>query len=122
MSKLIDTLFSEWIDHLQRTEPPFDDVTAFNFGVFESPDGFRLYLSGAKEYDADNEDWACANDYYPNGRYFQTLLAEDKWEDALETAVRVVRNFLTSSNLSSSFLQDRIVTVGFDDGNLTRIQ
>jgi hypothetical protein len=49
-----------WLRIIETHEgvPPAD-VIAFNFGLFESDQGYRMYLVGSLEYSEDDDDWAC---------------------------------------------------------------
>lgn len=119
LQKLVD-----WIIELGHAEPPESDIIAFNFGLFESADeGYRLYLSGSRIFDPGNHDWACDQDYYPGGRYFDhNFNRESSWEAMLEHAISLTSRYCQSCQFEKSFLcHAKAITVGFDDGELQRI-
>ena len=114
---------SEWLGRISRAESPPCSVVAFNIGLFESDGGFKAYLIGADHYDLDSEDWACDESYTPGERYL-TLPYEktksDDWEAVQHLVSEAVRAFLETPDGSTSFLaKAHVVTVGFDDGNLS---
>ena len=66
------TLFNNWISKIIKNESPDSSIIAINFGIFESENGYQLYLAGFKVYDKDNDDWASGlGDFSPKDKYFQ---------------------------------------------------
>jgi len=45
-----------WLLNICDTESPDKSIIGFNFGLFESEDGFTIYLTGSKEFDEDDPD------------------------------------------------------------------
>lgn len=117
--------FVAWLSRVRRSSPPPDGIAAYNFGLFESVDSYMAYLIGSRDYDPDDEDWACAEDYAPDEKYFplpEDLTAGKDWRSVQREVARLVRQYLKSPEASGSFLAAATaVTVGFDDGNLERI-
>ncbi len=115
----------EWLTQLAQSESPPDTILAFNIGMFETEQGFSVYITGSHSYDADG-DWACDEDYSPNQKYLE--LSRDylngmPWEDVLSKVISDVKAFLASEAAQGSFLSPpKIVTVGFDDGDLIPLQ
>ena len=56
------TIISQWISELVETETLPEEIVALNFGLYETPKGYCIYLNGSEEYDEEDEDWACNND------------------------------------------------------------
>lgn len=71
MSQDVYEEFLKWLRRVNQSSPPPDDVVAYNFGIFESEGGYILYLVGSREYDPDDDDWACHEDYVPVEKYFE---------------------------------------------------
>jgi len=125
---MIDELFEEWMEEVEASAGVPENLTAFNFGLFETPDGYCMYLMGAKVYDRDDPDWACEEDFTPEARYlplpFEVLSGEPDWEEFLVMAVKCVSRYIDKviahPGMRSMF-RDKIVTCGFDDGDLVRI-
>ncbi|MBA4054095.1 MAG: hypothetical protein C0490_05225 [Marivirga sp.] len=111
---------------LNKNEKPDKSILAFNFGLFETTEGYTIYLIGAKEYDEDDEDWATEVDFEPDEKYLAINPEETKgleWNQVLDKAVDVVTKYVQSNDFNGSILKDaKAVTTGFDDGNLTRIK
>ena len=121
--KIIRAL-ADWIHRLGENYPPTDDITAFNFGIFQKTDeSYRLYISGARVFDPNTDDWACETDYLPEGRYFEHVFdCDSNWELMLDHAIRLTTRYVESPEFKTSFLRSaQAITVGFDDGNLKRI-
>jgi hypothetical protein len=116
---------TNWLAALLIGQPPPPDIVAFNVGLYETPDGYCAYLSGATKFDASSDDWALEDAYSPSQREF--LLPNDQlqissWQDALSQVHAALKVALSLSPLSNSALAHaQAVTVGFDDGDLERV-
>lgn len=74
----------KWLEVIDRNEIVPNEITALNIGFFETPDGYSLYLIGAAGYDADNDDWACDEDYEPAEKYLpmaKEIVGNMDWEN-----------------------------------------
>ncbi len=124
MSKYLEKEFDGWMAQVEKTALDTKDFIAFNVGLYETEGGFAMYLYGSEEYDADDPDWACGEPYAPEPQYlvlgYKELKTED-WEKFLDQAVEVVKAYL-NRHPDDSIFSKRIVTVGFDDGDLIRVQ
>jgi hypothetical protein len=118
--------FNDWMTRLNKNENLDKSILAFNFGLFETPEGYTIYLIGAKKYDEGDEDWATEVDFEPDEKYLAINPQETKgleWNQVLDKAVDVVTKYVQSNDFKGSILKDaKAVTTGFDDGNLTRIK
>jgi hypothetical protein len=116
--------FQAWLALAARGTQPSSSVVAFNIGLLETPDGYSAYLIGANRYD-DQGDWACYETFAPEERFFALPPNEfngQPWEAVQSRVIRAVKCFLASPEGQASFLATaKAVTVGFDDGDLTRI-
>ena len=54
-----------WIQQINDETILPSDIVAFNFGLFESEEGYCIYLTGSKFYDESDDDWACDIDFEP---------------------------------------------------------
>ncbi len=114
---------TEWLLRISATEDPPKSVVAYNVGLFETPDGFSAYLAGCDHYAKDNNDWACEVTFTPEEGYFPIAAGTfNGWEEVQAAVVGATREFLRSPAGRETFLaKANAVTVGFDDGNLTRV-
>ena len=117
---------TNWIERILETEHPDSSIIAYNFGLFETPEGYSIYLIGSKDFDAEDGDWATGSDFEPKDKYYP-LPAKDyknlKWEQALDKVEQSLREFKKSTTYKQSFLaKAKAVTTGFDDGDLIRLQ
>ncbi len=115
--------FYMWIEKLIKREPIPKSIRGINFGLYETGEGFGMYISGAIEVDETDDDWPCANDYWPKGRYLKTNILKNikSWEVALMITIIVVKDYFNrnyKSFLEKTGLRTILVTVGFDDGDL----
>jgi hypothetical protein len=50
-----DNEFRDWMARLNKAEKPQKDIVAFNYGLFETTEGYTMYLIGVKNFDEDDE-------------------------------------------------------------------
>ena len=126
----------EWLVQLVNTEPPPKSIRGLHFGLFETAEGFTLYVTGADSYDRNDPDWACANDWWPEGRYVNIALfaelgialrgsGEATWEVAQAIAIALVKAFFTEHARQfqeASGLTQVCVASGFDDGDVYEVR
>ena len=60
-----------WIVNILGDPNLTEPIRALNFGFFESEKGYCLYYIGSSEYDPDDGDWACNEEYAPQNKYLQ---------------------------------------------------
>ena len=48
----------DWLLELSHNEVIPENIVALNFGIFESENGYCVYLIGSESYDVDDDDWA----------------------------------------------------------------
>lgn len=118
--------FFDWMSRLNKNESPDNGITAFNFGLFETTEGYVIYLTGANVFDENDEDWATQVDFEPVEKYLiinPDEMSGIEWSKVLDKAVEVITKYLQSNDFRTSILRNaKAVTTGFDDGNLTRIK
>jgi len=118
--------FNNWINRLTKSEKPTTDIVAFNFGLFETEDGYTIYVIGAKSFDEDDPDWATEVDFEPKEKYLEINPDEAKgleWNEVLEKSKTTIEQFVSSDKFENSFLRSaQAITTGFDGGDLLRIK
>ena len=118
--------FVEWLERVRENSPPSASIVAYNFGIFESTDGYIVYLSGSHSFDPGDDDWTCNRDYIPTEKYFHLPASFSKnknWQEIQQNVVGLVKEFLASPEFAESFLRSSIaITVGFDDGEIERVK
>jgi len=118
--------FNNWINGINKNEKPLNEIVAFWFGLIETEDGFTMYLIGSKEFDENDDDWACNNDFEPTNKYFDlpTNYTNGKsWNVILNDSLKILKDYANSSEFSTSIFRNAIaVACGFDDGDLNRIK
>lgn len=122
----LEQKFAAWIERVSLSSPPPSDISVFNVGLFETPSGYTAYLGGFKEYDSDDDDWACEADYFPKEKYLElphSFVSGKDWESVEKGMVTMIKELLLSTKKSVNILTiATILTVGFDDGTLTRLK
>ncbi|HIP78720.1 MAG TPA: hypothetical protein EYH07_09700 [Kiloniellaceae bacterium] len=117
---------TEWLSRVVAVERPPATVIAFNLGLFETEEGYCAYLTGAKRFDPDDDDWACDEAFTPSERYCpldRTSTGSEDWDVVRQGVIEALKAFLASDVGQRSFLaKAEAVTVGFDDGDLVRVQ
>jgi hypothetical protein len=107
-----------WIKQIE--ERP--DVVAINIGLLQSEKGFQAYLIGSNEYDPEDDDWACNEDFVPTSKYIDLSYTQNaNWESFQSDVVSIIKGIL-SSNSSTILNHVPNVTVGFDDAELISVK
>lgn len=122
----LQDLIADWIANNEIISRQVDGISACNFGLFESPKGYTIYLTGSKEYDSEDDDWALDVDYEPQYKYLIIPIEftqRHDWLGVLEIVRTSLTEYLNSEAFSISGLSTiEVITTGFDDGELVRIK
>lgn len=122
----IEQAFTEWLDLINESETVDNSIIGFNFGLFETTNGFEMYLVGSKKFEIDDEDWASYVDFEPKQKYFQfgkEFSADKDWQAIQQLSEKLIRSYVGSEKFKTSlFANAKGITTGFDDGNLTVIK
>lgn len=113
--------FFDWLDRQLDDEIP-NGIIAFSLNIYESP--FKIEIVGSKEFDVEDEDWACNEDWEPGERsiFVSDELFGDSWEDAEESMASMAKSYIYSDSKNASKLRAaKGFAVGFVDGNPTYI-
>ena len=115
-----------WVQRIAKQENVPSDIVALNFGMFESIGGhcYCLYLIGSRQYDANNDDWAGFKHFEPDDKYLiipYMYSFAPSHEQFQNDVVRILKECMSNADVSRLF-DGRVVTAGFDDGNLVRIK
>ncbi|WP_142296462.1 hypothetical protein [Lottiidibacillus patelloidae] len=119
--------FERWLHDLLNSEMISDEIVALNFGLFENEYTIQLYITGSKEWEFDDDDWACNNDYFPKGRYASIniykelkILLENEFDLGLfmtiATTIILVNTYVTC--YPNKLPQNIKLATGFDDGDI----
>lgn len=113
----LEETVNHWLRSIDKPTPP--DIVAINIGIFEMVTGYCLYLTEARHYDAMDDDWACEEDFVPERKYLNTMTRTDDL-DAFQTTISgiVYRYIAQKVEDPSSLFYHKVVTVGYDDGEL----
>ena len=120
----INKLIHSWITRIDESENIPDSIIAFNFGIIETEDGYQVYLIGASDYDLEDDDWACEEDFIPEEKYLNLGEASSKWDwEEVQSIVKdSVEQFIITRVSPTTFLHKaEYLTTGCDDGELVRI-
>ena len=117
---------SSWLQRMAEQEQVPSEIVALNFGLYESENGYCIYLVGSEEYDEDDDDWACNEDFEPDDNYLEIegLSPQNTpWDKFQDSVVQILKECMANASADVSRLfGNRVVTAGFDDGNLVRIK
>ncbi len=122
----VKDVIEEWLKKIAAAESMPQDIVAVNIGMFESDNGYGVYMCGFKEYDGEDDDWTCKPEYEPRekylmlaGRGFESMV----WETLLHQMILALKEILESGCASvRHFFDGRIVTAGFDEDKLFRVK
>ena len=121
----IKRLISFWINRIDDKEQIPQSIKAFNFGIIETENDYQTYLIGTNNYDAENDDWACEEDFTPAERYISLGTDSKKWNwEEIQSIVATGIEQLIENRISPlTFVHKaEYLTTGFDDGELKRIK
>lgn len=122
----IEQEFAEWLKNINQIEKVDNSIIGFNFGLFETTNGFGMYLIGSKTFETGNEDWATNVDFEPKQKYFEfgkEFSANKDWQDIHNISEKLIREYVESEKFRTSvFSNAKGITTGFDDGNLIVIK
>ena len=116
----VKSIVKEWILKINENEEIEEDIIAINFGIFEP---YGIELIGSKEYDSEDDDWACEGDFVPIERTCAELNidSEIEWEEVLDNMVEILTELADELN-DIDLLKVQHITTGFCDGDLVVIR
>ena len=94
----VKAIVKQWLLFIAEYETLPNDIIALNFNLWEAVEEngqscYTLELTGSKQYDAENDDWACEEDFDPRERNCDALQlsSEIPWEEVLNGLVEVLK-------------------------------
>jgi hypothetical protein len=122
----LEEKFTAWLENINIIENVDNSIIGFNFGLYESKNGFEMYLIGSKTFDVNDEDWASNVDFEPKQKYFQfgkEISLDKEWQDIIKISEKLILDYIGSEKFKTSlFANAKGITTGFDEGNLTIIK
>ena len=103
----------DWLLELSHNEVIPENIVALNFGIFESENGYCVYLIGSESYDVDDDDWACDEVFTTRDHPF-VIECESDWELVETFFIGLVNEYLSSGKLK----EYQAIGIGFVDGDL----
>lgn len=113
-----------WLDRIDERERIPSSIKAFNIGVIETEDDYQTYLVGAINYQAENDDWACTEDFRPREKYLSLGEDSKKWtRKEIGCIVKTgVEEFIQYRIAPLTFVHKaEYLTTGFDEADLKRV-
>ena len=114
--------FGAWLDEQLDPEIP-KEIIAFNINIYESP--FNIEIVGSAEFDPEDEDWACNEDWVPENRIIPVCdeLFGKSWEEAQESIMLMAMSYLKSNLKNVNKLKSaKAFALGFVDGSLSYVK
>lgn len=111
--------FSSWLDNAMSGGIPEESAAAY-FCLYEEQ-GEHLWavqLICTECFDSDDDDWACEG-IFTTGEDLFRWDTDMEWEDALNTAEKLVEKYLSEGKYGETLKALHGVGVGFDDGDIT---
>lgn len=73
INRKVKAIVKQWLLFIAEYETLPNDIIALNFNLWEAVEEngqscYTLELTGSKQYDAENDDWACEEDFDPRER------------------------------------------------------
>ncbi|WP_238907217.1 hypothetical protein [Clostridium sp. YIM B02506] len=112
----IKETIKDWILRINDEEVLPENIEALNFGIFEP---YGIELIGSSTYDAEDDDWACEEDFVPEERVCNELNIshEYEWETVLNE-IQLILKELIDELKDLPLLNVDNITTGFSDGDL----
>ena len=109
--KTSETL-SNWLKEIKKKglDPK---VKGLYFGLFESENGYTIYLTGA--YSIDSFEWMLNEDYVADPKYLN-LKSSKKWNVILGDIKNKLIKLLKEDLFDSENIEK--ICIGFDDGDI----
>ena len=96
-------------------------IIVLYFGLYETEKGYCIYLVGSKEYNEKDDVWAEETENLPCD-FFLEIESMDDWRTFQNQIECIIREEVSRRRKSvSSPFYDKIITIGFDDGSITKI-
>lgn len=103
----------DWLLELSHNEVIPENIVALNFGIFESENGYCVYLIGSESYDVDDDDWACDVDYEPVDKYLNIEGVDVDPDKFLNEVITILLDIISLEKVSAWLLHTKYITVGF---------
>lgn len=112
----------EWVLEILQEVIDNKEITALNFGLFESQEGYKIYCIGSTWYSDIDSTWACDESFSPKRKYLSMKddLNKLPWElfqkkicQHLDEVIKEHQDMF-ADNL-------KYICCGFDDGDLVVI-
>lgn len=124
----VKDIVRRWLLYIDAHETVPADIVALNFNLWEAVEEngdscYTLELTGSRHYDAEDDDWACEEDFEPRERNCDNLQLSSRlpWEEVLKTLVEVLKE-LKGELADISLFRVEHITAGFTDGDLITIK
>lgn len=102
----------DWLLELSHNEVIPENIVALNFGIFESENGYCVYLIGSESYDVDDDDWACDVDYEPVDKYLNIEGVDVDPDKFLNEVITILLDIISLEKVSAWLLHTKHITVG----------
>lgn len=82
-------------------------------------------MIGSIFYDEFDDNWACDIGFEPNRKYLMLTsgsIQNMSWKQIIDEVRSVISSFIIANAHKLPLFVGKIVTIGFDDGDLVRIQ
>lgn len=112
----IKLAITSWLMNIEQTDVLPENIVALNFGLFEP---YGIELIGSNHYDAQDDEWACEEDFVPTIRQCPNIVidASISWQSVLEMMSAIIQELVIALS-DSNILQVNHITIGFNDGDL----
>ena len=107
----------EWLDNICTNEKPANPIATFEFGFFEGPDNYTLYLVGMNRYDKTENHTVIRVEYEPTHMYFPLPANEYKISErqqVVEKLTSQLKDFIGTAKFKNCFLaKAKTITTSF---------
>lgn len=117
-------LLFERLNKLNKTNVIPSTINGLYFGMYETEEGSYVYLSGAEDYDENDDDWACQQDFYAeNFKFLIPFSDKTDWQQNQNLIQSLLQKYSQSVDFNHTiFAKFPCIAMGYDDSDLITIK
>lgn len=107
---------TEWLTNICEIDKPKKSISTYNFGLFETPGDYILFLVGKNQYEIGKDHSAIRIEFEPTNMYF--LLPKEyqalERQQVLDRLTAQLKAFINTAEFKHSFLSEaQTITTDF---------
>ena len=100
----------DWLLELSHNEVITENIVALNFGIFESENGYCVFLIVSESYEVDDDNWACDVNYGPGDKYLIIEGVDVDLDMFLYEVITILLDIISLEKVSAWLLHTKYIT------------